>query len=160
MTNSGKWKLAGSATISADGMSVVSDKGYGLPSFCGVCGLFAARYDPLPTGSPTSPSNCKAGNPVELFSGYETPTYGALQCGCVTPRELGLAYCPVDAPGRSGVGQGWVLDYDIVLADSNQAPESKRLLLPPNGRASGDPRFDGAVFSRWNSQDWELVLSN
>ena len=177
MTNSGEWKLAGPATISADGMSVASDEGYGLPSFCGVCGLFAAKCPELPSGDSTSPSNCKAGNPVELFSGYEMPTYGALQCGGVAPRELGLLYHPVDAfQGRSGVegavGQGWVLDYDIVLADSNQAPESKRLLLPPNERinfarqsdgtyrASGDPRFDGAVLSRWNSQDWELLLSN
>lgn len=186
MTNSGEWKVAGPATISPDGMSVVSDPGYGLPSFCGVCGLFAARCDPPETGPPPAPppppddpdepEDCnKGGNPVELITGYEMPRFGGLRCGGHTAREMRLSYNPFDAfQGRAGVegavGRGWVLDYDIVLADSNQVIESKRLLLPPNERinfalqadgsyqAKGDPRFDGASLTRWGTQGWELIF--
>tara|TARA_R110000850_G_scaffold259265_1_gene386071 strand:- start:530 stop:7315 length:6786 start_codon:yes stop_codon:yes gene_type:complete len=189
MTNSGEWKSAGPATISADGMSVVSDEGYGLPSFCGVCGLFAAKCPDLPTGpppappppppeEPAEPEDCNlAANPIELMTGYEMPRFGGLRCGGRTSREMRLSYNPFDAfQGRSGVegavGHGWVLDYDIVLADSNRVPESKRLLLPPNERinfarqadgtyaASGDPRFDGAVLRRWDGKNWELELKD
>jgi RHS repeat-associated protein len=172
----GEWRLAGSATVTADGKSVATDPGVGLPNFCGSCGLAAVKCPPLPSGDPPSPDQCnKDGNPVELFSGYEMPNFGGLKCGGLTPLEVGLSYHPVDAfQGRSGiegaVGQGWVLDYDIVLADSNQQTESKRLLLPPNNRinfirqadgsyaAPGDPRFDGAVLRLIDTskRTWEI----
>jgi RHS repeat-associated protein len=81
----------------------------------------------------------------------------------------------VDAfQNRSGIesaaGQGWVLTHDIVLADSANAPSSKRLLLPPNDRvnfarqadgtytAAGEVRFDGAVLRLESAspRTWEL----
>ncbi|MEX0744027.1 MAG: RHS repeat-associated core domain-containing protein [Phycisphaeraceae bacterium] len=178
MGGSGEWKSAGAATISADGATVVSNPDAGIPRFCGVCGLFAARCPALPSGNPTSREGCKSGNPVDLLSGYEMPSYGGLTCGGLVPREIGLSYNPVDGfQGRGGlegaVGQGWVLDYDIVLADSLQVPQSKRLILPPNDRinfvrqadnvsyvAEGDLRFDGAVLRRASGAgyDWELTF--
>ena len=35
----GGWRLAGTATVSADGTRAVADPGVGLARFCGVCGL-------------------------------------------------------------------------------------------------------------------------
>ena len=179
MGGSGEWKSAGPATISADGATVVTDPGSGIPRFCGVCGLFAAWCPPLPSGDPTSPEPCKEGNPIELLSGYEMPNYGGLRCGGLVPREIGLSYNPVDGfQGRSGVegavGHGWVLDYDIVLADSAQVPQSKRLILPPNSRinfvqqsdgnytAPGDPRFEGAVLRQTGTspRTWEITFKD
>jgi RHS repeat-associated protein len=179
MGGSGEWKLAGPATISSDGKTVVTDEGYGIPRFCGVCGLFAAKCPPLETGDPPPPCPQTAGNPVELYTGYEMPKLGGLQCGGLNPRAVGMSYHPVDAfQLRSGlegaIGHGWVLDHDIVLADSNLVVDSKRLILPPNTHvnfahqgdgtyiAPGDPRFQGAVLRIADSASriWELAFKD
>ncbi|MCW5631785.1 MAG: Ig-like domain-containing protein [Rubrivivax sp.] len=175
MGGSGEWKLAGMGTISADGKRVESNPGVGIPRFCGVCGLISARCPPLPDGDPPSPECNKAGNPVELLTGAEMPSMSGLSCGGLTPMEVGLSYNPVDAfQGRGGifgsVGQGWVLDHDVVLADEASRTEFKRLLLPPNHRigfsrqpdgtyaARKDPRFRGAVLRLVSTSPrvWEL----
>jgi len=179
MGGTGEWKLAGPATISSDGQSVSTDAGYGIPRFCGVCGLFAARCEKPPRGNSAGPECKKKGNPVDLLSGYEMPTFNSMRCGGLTPRALGLSYHPVDAfqlrAGLEGaVGHGWVLDYDIVLADSNQVPQNKRLILPPNTHvdfvqqadgsytAPGDARFDGAVLrlTAEPGRIWELTFKD
>jgi len=176
MGGSGEWKLAGPATISADGKTVTTDAGYGIPRFCGVCGLFAAKCPPLPTGCPAGCDT--AGNPVDLYSGYETPKLSGLTYSGLNPRAISLSYHPVDAfQLRSGlegaVGHGWVLDQDIVLADSNQVHESKRLILPPNRHinfalqgdgsyTSTDPRMAGAVLRLVSANDrgWEITFKD
>ena len=161
----GEWKVAGTATISADGQQVVTDPGQGIPRFCGVCGLFAARCDPLPEGDPPPTCSASGGNPVELYTGYEKPNMGGLSCSGLVPIEVGLTYSPVDIyQGRSGLegvfGQGWFSDYEITLASSNQVPGSKRLILPGGSRinfalqtngsftSADDPRFSGAVLKK------------
>lgn len=177
----GEWRLAGPATVSADGESVAPDPGVGLSNFCGTCGLAALKCKPTDTGDPVSPEpdTNKTCNPIELLSGYEMPTLGGLRCGGLTPLEIGLAYHPVDAfQGRSGlegaVGQGWVLDDDIVLVDANQQTDSKRLLLPPHSRinfarqadggftAEADPRFRGAVLkmAATGPRAWDLTFKD
>lgn len=177
----GEWRIAGTATVSADGRSVASDPGVGIPNFCGTCGLFGTWCPNLPGGDSASPESAcnKAGNPVELYSGYEMPNFGGLKCGGLTPMEVGLSYHPVDAfQGRSGLqgsmGEGWVLDHDIVLADGALRPDTKRLLLPPNSRidftrqpddsftAESDPRFRGAVLRMTSASPraWELAFKD
>lgn len=177
----GEWRTAGSATVSADGKTVATDPGVGIPNFCGTCGLFGTTCPELPSGDPASPeSGCnKAGNPVELLTGYEMPNFGGLKCGGLTPMEIGLSYHPVDAlQSRAGlqgsVGEGWVLDHDIVLADGAAQPDSKRLLLPPHSRihfarqpdgrftAEGDPRFRGAALrlTHASPRTWELAFKD
>ena len=178
MNGVGEWKVAGTATISADGQQVVTDPGQGIPRFCGVCGLAAAKCPELPTGDPTpepppDDDDCpNSPKPVEFYSGYEKPRIGGLSCTGLTPIEVGLSYSPVDAfQGRSGLeasfGEGWFSDYEITLATSNQLPGSKRLILPgglrinfvlqPDGSylAPTSPRFMGAVLKKVNSI-WEL----
>lgn len=168
----GEWKVAGTATISADGQQVMTDPGQGIPRFCGVCGLAAAKCPPLPEGDPPPPCPESGGNPVELYTGYEKPNMGGLSCSGLVPIEVGLSYSPVDIfQGRSGLegtfGQGWFSDYEITLATSNQLPASKRLILPGGSRinfalqqdgsfiSADDPRFNGAVLKKVGSV-WEL----
>lgn len=173
MNGVGEWKVAGTATISADGQQVVTDPGQGIPRFCGVCGLAAAKCPDLPQGDPP-PDDCpdKSSNPVELYTGYEKPNLGGLSCSGLVPIEVGLSYSPVDIyQGRSGLeasfGQGWFSDYEITLATSNQLPSSKRLLMPGGSRvnfalqpdgsfiAPGNKRFEGAALKKVGSA-WEL----
>jgi RHS repeat-associated protein len=173
MNGVGEWKVAGTATISADGQQVVTDPGQGIPRFCGVCGLAAAKCPELPTGDPC-PTCCNtAGKPVELYTGYEKPNLGGLSCAGLVPIEVGLSYSPVDIyQNRSGLegafGQGWFSDLEITLASSNQLPGSKRLILPGGSRinfalqADGsyaspdDPRFSGAALKK-TATAWELA---
>lgn len=115
----------------------------------------------------------KSADPIEYYSGHEKPSIGGLSCGGRTPIAAGLSYSPVDAfQLRSGlegaVGQGWVLDYDIVLA--HRSSKSKRILLPPNVRidftlqpdgsyATNSPAYGGAALRLANgtSDVWELT---
>lgn len=177
MNGVGEWKVAGTATISADGQQVVTDPGQGIPRFCGVCGLFAAKCPPLPEGDPP-PDDCAdtGGNPVELYTGYEKPNLGGLSCSGLVPVEVGLSYSPVDIyQGRSGLegafGLGWFSDYEITLATSNQVPGSKRLILPGGARinfvlqpdgsyiAPDSRRFAGASLKK-TAGVWELKHKN
>lgn len=159
----GEWKVAGPATISADGQQVVTDPGHGIPRFCGVCGLYAAKCPELPQGDPPpppppplpkpddcdNPCDCnKSAEPVEYYSGYEKPSIGGLTCSGLVPVEVGLAYNPVDIyQGRSGLeasfGQGWFSSHEITLATSNQVPASKRLILPGGARINFALQNDG-----------------
>lgn len=50
MYGAGEWRVAGAATISADGTQVITDPGPGIPRFCGVCGLISTRCPELPEG--------------------------------------------------------------------------------------------------------------
>lgn len=183
MNGVGEWKLAGTGTVSEDGATITTDPGQGIPRFCGKCGLFAEACPPVPQGPPPPPppppfpppDDCdKSPNPIEYYSGQEKPSLGGLACGGRTPIAAGLSYSPVDAfQLRSGlegaVGQGWVLDYDIVLA--HRSSKSKRILLPPNVRieftqqadgsyiAADTPAYAGAVLRLANgtSDVWELT---
>jgi RHS repeat-associated protein len=182
MNGVGEWKLAGTATVSEDGATITTDPGQGVPRFCGKCGLFAEACPPIPQGPPAPepppdappPDDCsKSADPIEYYSGHEKPSIGGLACGGRTPIAAGLSYSPVDAfQLRSGlegaVGQGWVLDYDIVLA--HRSAKSKRILLPPNVRieftqqadgsyATSSPAYSGAVLRLANGTTdvWELT---
>lgn len=179
MNGVGEWKLAGTATVSEDGATITTDPGQGVPRFCGKCGLFAEACPPVPQGPPapepctSCPCDSASPEPIEYYSGHEKPSIGGLACGGRTPIEAGLSYSPVDAfQLRSGlegaVGQGWVLDYDIVLA--HRSAKSKRILLPPNVRidfaqqpdgsyTTSSPAYAGAVLRLANgtSDVWELT---
>ncbi len=68
--NSNQWRLMGQGTVSADGKSIISDPGVGIPKFC--CGATTASRNSsgADSGSPGGDSDgpC-AGNPVDLASG-------------------------------------------------------------------------------------------
>lgn len=64
--DSNQWRIMGQGTVSADGLSIVSDPGVGIPRFC--CG---AGFPSVPD-APPAPPTCggpKGGNPVDLATG-------------------------------------------------------------------------------------------
>jgi RHS repeat-associated protein len=152
MGGTGEWKIAGKGVVSADGRTVSSLPGQGIPRFCGVCGLVSLSCPPPPNPPPPPPPPCGTcpcpggggsgggappgalgGNPVSLTTGQQMPSSSGLQCGGVTPIDTGLAYNPVDsfngAAGTFGsMGLGWTLDYDIAMLPF-EGPQ-KRLILP------------------------------
>lgn len=180
MGGSGEWKLAGLGTISADGKTVVSDPGVGIPRFCGVCGLVSQSCPPPPK-PPQPPPTCpapKGGNPVDYYTGQEMPTSAGLTCGGLVPIDTGMSYNPVDAfNGRAGtfasVGLGWTLDYDVVLLPF-EGPQ-KRVVMPGGRfidfvddgagvyRNTTSAAFDGAVMRPYpagGANDWEVVFKS
>lgn len=149
----GEWKLAGLGTISADGKTVSTDPGQGIPRFCGVCGLPCQLKSPTP---PKPPDDCNnpngtAGQPVTLFNGQELARWGALSCGGIAPFSLGLKFNPVDAFQNIGsingsMGWGWTLGYDVSFLpfDGGQ----KRLIMPGNRHINLVKEADGIYRNR------------
>lgn len=175
MGGTGDWKMAGLGTVSADGKTVVSDPGVGLPRFCGVCGLVSLSCPPPPK-PPQPPPDCpppSAGNPVDLFTGQEMASTGGLSCRGLTPIDTGMRYNPVDAfNNRAGTvasfGFGWTFDYDISFLPFS-GPQ-KRLVLPGGQlvnmvddgtgkyRPVDDPRLSGTYAQDAGLGKWEVVL--
>jgi len=178
MGGSGAWKLAGLGTVSADGKTVASNAGVGIPRFCGVCGLMSLSC-PLPPNPPQPPPrNCPTcGKPIDLFTGQELMSMNLMNLSGLTPIDLSIRYNPVDAfNGRAGTvasfGFGWVLNYDIAFLPFDGA--QKRLILPGSVfvnfvndgtgtyRVVDDPRFDGATIRQIDATltQWELKFKD
>lgn len=175
MGGSGDWKMAGLGTVSADGKTVTSDPGVGIPRFCGVCGLFSLSCPPPPK-PPQPPPDCdppSGGNPVDLFTGQELATTSGLSCRGLSPVETGMSYNPVDAfDNRAGTvtsfGYGWTFDYDISFWPMEGV--QKRIVMPGGQyinlvndgtgkyRPVDDPRFAGTYAHALDGTRWEVVL--
>ncbi|MBI2745252.1 MAG: Ig-like domain-containing protein [Burkholderiales bacterium] len=183
MGGTGEWKMAGLGTVSADGKTVNSDPGVGIPRFCGVCGLFSLSCPPVPKPPqpcPTCDGQAQAagtaGNPVDLFTGQEMARYNSgLSFGGVTAVDSGLRYNPVDAfDNRAGAitsfGYGWTFDYDISFWPQEGA--QKRLVMPggiyvnlvDDGtgkyRPVDDTRYSGGYARTLSGGNWEFVLKD
>jgi RHS repeat-associated protein len=175
MGGTGDWKMAGLGTVSADGKTVASDPGVGLPRFCGVCGLVSLSCPPPPV-PPQPPPTCSppsAGNPVDLFTGQELASTSGLSCGSpLTPIETGMKYNPVDAfNNRAGTiasfGYGWTFGHDISFLPF--AGVQKRLVMPGGQfinmvddgtgkyRPVSDPRHSGSYAQDAGGGKWEVV---
>lgn len=147
-----QWKVAGKGTVSADGRTISSDPGAGIPRFCGVCGLMCAgKSDPPqvtppppdPPCDPTDPCACSggagpastAGNPVTLATGQELSVASDYSCGGRTPIGFARSYNPLDAFNNiagtaTSLGYGWTPNHDVVLLPF-EGPQ-KRIVLPGN----------------------------
>lgn len=171
MGGAGEWKVAGLGTVSADGKTVDSNPGVGIPRFCGVCGLVSVNCPARP--KPDQNSCEKDGNPIDLFTGKETPSTSGLSCGGRAPIDTGLRYTPVDAfnntAGTLGsFGYGWTSDYDIAFLPF--AGVQKRLVMPGGQfvnfvddgtgvyRPFDNPGFEGAAATHLGGDRWEVRL--
>ncbi|MBL8480670.1 MAG: RHS repeat protein, partial [Rhodocyclaceae bacterium] len=174
MGGSGEWKLAGLGTVSADGKTVASDPGAGIPRFCGKCGFVGLGCPPAPNPPQPADPPCQTGNPIDLYSGQETPSAGAARCDGRVPLEPGWRYNPVDAfNNRAGTltsfGYGWTFSYDIALLPFSGV--QKRLILPggilvnfvDDGSGTYRPengrRLSGATLRASNAaaNEWQLT---
>lgn len=183
MGGTGDWKMAGLGTVSADGKTVTSDPGVGIPRFCGVCGLFSLSCPPVPKPPqpcPTCDGQAQAagtaGNPVDLFTGQEMARHDSgLSIGGVTPIDMGLRYNPMDAfDNKAGTitsfGYGWTSSYDVSFWPMEGV--QKRLVMPggiyvnlvDDGtgkyRPVDDTRYAGAYARAASGGHWELVLKD
>lgn len=157
----GAWKLAGMATVSADGLKVVSNPGVGIDRFCGVCGLvcFISRSDGQDNPNPDSE---KGGDPVDLALGLMLVDKTDMILPGRVPAVIHRTYNPNDPVGfirgfQFGLGPGWALSVDVIVLEVNDS--LRRIILPGNSRfdfvrqangtfvESTNRRFGGAVLS-------------
>lgn len=182
MGGTGEWKMAGLGTVSADGKTVASDPGVGLPRFCGVCGLVCLKVQP-PAAQPKQeapPQSCPkpkespkttVANPLSLYSGQEQASTSGLSCGGLSPINTGMRYNPIDAFNNvagtlTSFGYGWTFDYDISFLPFS-GPQ-KRLIMPGGQfvnmvddgtgkyRPVDYPQFDGAFAQNVGTNQWQI----
>ena len=171
MGGSGEWKRAGTGTVSADGKSIVSDVGSGIPRFCGVCGLMCFRgvQDAAPnkpccdSGGEAPPQ--AAGLQVTLATGQELTSATDLVVDGEVPIVIAREFNPFDAFAfvanyQQSLGINWSFSYDIALLPFQSGLGIVRLVLPGNRRVDltrgADERyrngayrgFDGAELTR------------
>jgi YD repeat-containing protein len=116
--SSNQWRLMGMGTVSADGKTVVSNPGVGIPKFC--CG--AARIQRA-AGSATGANGgdgggCNCGNPVDVASGngsvFRPRPFGISR---IMPVDPSLQYRSTD-PRVGLFGRGMSFSYDWFAAPS------------------------------------------
>lgn len=153
MGGTGEWKVAGQGTVSADGRTVQSNPGVGIPRFCGVCGLVC--IPPPPPPPPCSGPSCgcgegmccsggsggggggdggpTGGNPILLSTGDVQHELEGLSCGMEKGFRPSWSYNAVDAFNNNGgtttsFGMGWTFSYDMVFLPNNGLV--KQLVMP------------------------------
>ena len=168
------WRMAGTGTVSVDGLTIASDPGVGIARFCGVCGLscFIDNEDAQPSADEGTPED---GEPVNLAMGQHLVDAVDLVQPGRSPAVVYRRYNPFDAFGRIAgfelfLGQGWALSVDVALLDINTSV--RRLVMPGNARyefvrdSAGHflnrthPRFRGATISEETDGTQTLRFSN
>jgi RHS repeat-associated protein len=147
------WKLAGMATVSADGSSIVSNPGVGITRFCYTCGLFTCVL-PVQNNGPNIPQGgSTGGEPVDLATGQFTAQKTDLLLPGRYPIAVTRTFAPVDPFGNiAGVhrmtGIGWSLSLDVALFPVDPSGVVLRLILPPNSRMDLTRQPDGTYVNR------------
>jgi RHS repeat-associated protein len=140
------WRLAGDATVSADGTQVVSNPGVGLARFCGVCGIACIKRKVA--GQPNIDLNgVRAGDPVDLATGLLILSKTDLALPGRIPAFVHRVYNAADPFGRVAgfelsTGPGWTLSVDVALIEDG--PEARTLIMPGNARLRFARDPDGA----------------
>src|SRR5688572_12774678 len=112
------WRMAGLGTVSADGLTIVSDPGVGIPKFC--CGAAAynkrlATRNQVPTSSPQAGAGQPGADPVDLSTGIFTLS----ETDMILPGRIPVI---VTRTYRSGdiafgpFGRGTTMSYDDILS--------------------------------------------
>lgn len=173
MGGTGQWLQGGSGTVSADGQTIVTNPGSGIPRFCGVCGLPCFKNNQSGGGSAPPPGqpDSKCANTVSLPLGQELAAAQDHFVDGVVPLSVNRAFSPRDpysniAGTTLSLGLGWMLNYDITLLPFNA--QQTRIVMPGNARVDfvpdgagkfesrTDSRFYGAKLDRLSSSNWEL----
>ena len=154
------WRLAGDATVTADGTRVVSKPGVGLARFCGVCGIACIKRKV--SGQPNvDPNGVRGGDPVDLATGLLVLEKTDLALAGRVPALLYRVYNAVDPFGRVAgfelsTGPGWTLSVDVALIDDGS--EARLLVMPGNARVLLSRGSDGAFRSGTTPQLAGAVL--
>lgn len=178
MGGSGEWKQGGFGTVSADGKTIVTDAGAGIPRFCGVCGLpcFEQNQQKQPNTPPPDPDGAepKSCKPVTYATGLEAPDEVDLFVSSLHGLVVNRIYSQYDPFNKIAgtvlsMGLNWTLSYDVALM--NLSGSLVRLILPGNSRVdfnpdglggfatSKDRRFDAAVLKQ-DAGGWLLTYND
>jgi len=127
------WRTAGTGTVSADGRTIVSDPGMGIPKFC--CG--AALYDSLNAANTIRTTergeNTMAADPVDLSTGLFMLSATDLVLPGRLPLALTRSYRSADT-NVGAFGLGTMMGYDEFLV----APSATVLTYVYHGDARTD----------------------
>ncbi len=163
--NSNQWRLMGLGTVSADGKSVVSDPGVGIPKFCcgasrlvrRVAGLITGAFGGNGTCPPTagSPPPPQTGSPVDLATGtalvFRPRPFGLSKLMPVNPN---CQYRSTDP--RLGVfGRGGSFTYDWF---AEAAGSDAVRVVNPDGVAFMLSREADGVFRARNGRSMAIEM--
>jgi RHS repeat-associated protein len=145
------WRLAGEATVSADGTRAVSNPGVGIARFCGVCGIACIKRKIA--GQPNIDlKGVRGGDPVDLATGLLILEKTDLALPGRIPAFVHRVHNAVDPFGRVAgfelpTGPGWTLSMDVALIEDGA--QARLLVMPGNARVSfagaGDGTFTNAT---------------
>jgi RHS repeat-associated protein len=159
------WAIAGTGTVTEDGMYIASDPGVGIPKFC--CG--ATAWGGPGTDPPSGKDRCgKGGDPVDLATGYFIHSKTDLHIDGIIPVNITRYHRSGDIK-RGTFGRGTYFEYDWWLGDYG---DMLKLVKPGNYQYSfvkqngqnvtyintTDPEFRGAVVT-YNSTDDTRTLN-
>ncbi len=135
-----RWRKAGTATVSADGQTVSTDPGVGLPRFCCGAFCFAAQTTPSLASQSRTPQGISGGDPVDLATGLFVLEKTDLVLPSRLPVVLTRTYRTNDnSQGPFGAGTS-AFFTEILLAPSAQ---SLIYVQPGNTRISFARQPDG-----------------
>lgn len=148
------WTIAGTGTVTRDGMYIVTDPGVGIPKFC--CGA-TAWGGTSGRENPTGPDRCgKEGDPVDLSTGYFIHSKTDLHVPGIIPVNITRYYRSGDT-GIGTFGRGtyfeydwWVGEYQDMLLLIKPGNYQYRFPKQPDNSYinTKDPDMRGAVFTK------------
>src|SRR5262249_55636530 len=113
------WRLAGTATVSADGRTIKTDPGVGIPKFCcGAAAIAGANSAQNQQPGPTNPLPTLGADPVDLSTGIFMLSATDLVIGGRTPLAITRSYRSGDTnPGVFGLGT--MMGYEEALQSTS-----------------------------------------
>lgn len=117
------WRVAGTGTVSADGKTIVSDPGVGIPKFCCGASLWNPRQRENPQQGGQTPQlgqGTSAGDPVDLSTGIFMFTATDMVLPGRIPVAITRTYRSGDSvPGPFGLGT--TMSYDDFLEQTSSS---------------------------------------
>jgi len=138
-----EWNMAGIGTVSADGKTITTDPGVGIPRFC--CGAIVwTPRDPTGPNIPPPDDRCKVGNySVEPSTGVFIHSETDLSITGRIPITVTRHYRSLDT-FRGPYGIGTYFSYDWYLLRSG---DMATLIIPPGSRISFNRQTDGSYIN-------------
>ncbi|MDI6800834.1 MAG: RHS repeat-associated core domain-containing protein [Thermodesulfovibrionales bacterium] len=150
------WAIAGTGTVTPDGMHIVSDPGVGIPKFC--CGATTWGGTSSNTDS-TGPDTCngQAADPVDLATGYFIHEKTDLHIPGIIPVNIKRYYTSKDKNNNEPVGafgrntyfeyDWWLGAYDGSGNINNSNPTMYLLIKPGNYQYRFPKQPDGTFIN-------------
>lgn len=136
------WYVYGQGKVSEDARQVVPDPGVAIYEFTGA---MVSSPSNAPMEAPP-PGSCKAGDPVDCFTGLFLHTRTDLSLPGTVPISLTRTYRPRDTASRAfGIGTNHM--YDIFTIGDTHPYTYQELILPDGGRVRFQRTSDGTGFA-------------